>query len=102
MSHGLVLAVLYTFAMVEILLGLGFLYTLLRPNLPQLFHRINFKMSMVMFLVFSVGDILFGDRAELWEQGTFLILVIVSFEFFILSRTRGGHEADDAPRTPSE
>ena len=35
--------------------------------------------GIVIFTSFSVGDQIFGDRAELWEHGTFVILIMVSW-----------------------
>ena len=45
-------------------------------------HRLAFKGSILVFVVFSVGDILFGDRAELWEHGTFLVLCLVTYDLW--------------------
>lgn len=76
---------LYVFGVAEITLGLSFLYIMIRRQASPVINRLNFKASMLLFFAFSIGDILFGDRRELWEHGTFLILVIVSFRFFLFS-----------------
>ena len=38
---------------------------------------------MFIFLAFSVGDILFGDRQELWEHGTFMVLTLLTYQLYI-------------------
>lgn len=74
---------LYTIGIVEIILGFGFLYALLRSEKRSLVGELNFKLSILIFFCFSMGDILFGDRAELWEHGTFMVLVLVSSSFYL-------------------
>ena len=34
---------------------------------------------MLVFVIFSAGDILFGDRIELWEHGTFLVMCLMTY-----------------------
>ena len=95
----LALISLYFVGGIEIILGLAFLSILLyKPLLPkqlekvleankafatQTVHRLAFKASSLLFVVFMVMDILFGDRTELWEHGTFLILTALSYRFYI-------------------
>lgn len=84
LAHG----TLYFFACVELALGLMFAWILLRSMLSSarvshFAHRVAFKGSMLTFLAFSVGDILFGDRRELWEHGTFLVLVLITFWVYV-------------------
>lgn len=74
---------LYTFAVLEIVVGLLFFAILLCRKMPSAYRRLVFKMSMFIFMVFSVGDILFGDRQELWEHGTFMILTLVTYQMYI-------------------
>ncbi len=38
--------------------------------------------TVVLFGVFSVGDIIFGDRTELWEHVAFLTYALVTFAVF--------------------
>jgi hypothetical protein len=64
-------------------------------------HRLAFKGSILIFMIFSVGDILFGDRTELWEHGTFIILCLYTYDvwyrsdqFFI--KMRRGKIASDS------
>lgn len=74
---------LYTFAVLEIVVGVLFLVILLYRKMPAVYRRLVFKLSMFIFLVFSVGDILFGDRQELWEHGTFMVLTLVTYQMDI-------------------
>lgn len=78
---------LYAFAVMELALGALFIWMLLKSvfatsNVSHMIHRLAFKGSVLMFLLFSTGDILFGDRRELWEHGTFLVLVIITFGIY--------------------
>lgn len=95
----LALVSLYFVGGIEIILGLAFLSILFyKPLLPkqlekaleankafatQTVHRLAFKASSLLFVVFMVMDILFGDRTELWEHGTFLILTALAYRFYI-------------------
>ena len=93
------LGALYSIAVVEVLLGLAFLSILLyKPLLTkameqalednrvfatQTIHRLAFKVSCLIFVSFIAMDILFGNRTELWEHGTFLILTAMTYRFYI-------------------
>lgn len=90
---------LYSIAVIEVLLGLAFFSILFyKPLLPkvmeqaleenrlfatQTIHRLAFKVSCLIFVSFITMDILFGDRTELWEHGTFLILTAMTYRFYI-------------------
>jgi hypothetical protein len=52
-------------------------------KVSHVIHRVAFKGSILVFLAFSAGDILFGDRRELWEHGTFFILVIITYGIYV-------------------
>ena len=67
----------------EIAVGLLFFVILLYTKMPSVYRRLVFKLSMIIFLVFSVGDILFGDRQELWEHGTFMVLTLLTYQMYI-------------------
>ncbi len=89
---------LYVFAIFEIILGFGFAFLALWSLLPRkirekedgfwevlhdrTLHRLCFKSGVFLFLVFSTGDILFGDRMELWEHGTFMILTLLTYDLW--------------------
>ena len=93
----------YAIAVLEILVGLAFLAVLawmIGPHrwrdrtsgLAGLLHdrtiqRLCFKLSIFIFLLFSVGDTLFGDRTELWEHGTFMILTLVTYDLWYRTDT---------------
>lgn len=79
----LALGLLYGIAVIEIVIGLAFFVLMAKRTIPGFAQRLTFKLSMLVFLTFSVGDILFGDRQELWEHGTFMILALVTFRLFL-------------------
>ena len=74
---------LYFIASLEILLGLSFLFDLFTRRKYFNLIRLNFKLTMLIFFGFSIFDILFGDRMELWEHGTFLILATIHFVYVL-------------------
>ena len=45
-------------------------------------HRLIFKASIWIFIAFLTGDILFGDRIEVWEHGTYLLMTIVTYDLW--------------------
>jgi hypothetical protein len=82
---------LYGIAVLELVLGLAFLVLLAWSFLPEAakvktelladrtFHHLAFKGSMMIFVLFIIGDNLFGERMELWEHSTFLLLCLVTY-----------------------
>lgn len=86
------LTALYTIGVIQLLLGSLFLTLLYRATQrpssqprnrafqTRALHRVAFKGSALIFYVFCVGDILFGDRMELWEHGTYLLLTLITWE----------------------
>ncbi|MDH3493461.1 MAG: hypothetical protein OEM82_07925 [Acidobacteriota bacterium] len=89
---------LYFFAVAEIILGAMFLALFFwglrteekRETVKNMFsdrtvHRLAFKGSVLIFVAFSTGDILFGDRMELWEHGTFLVMTLVTYDMWYKS-----------------
>ncbi len=90
----------YSFAIMELALGSLFIWMLLKSlfatsEVSHVVHRLAFKGSVLMFFLFSTGDILFGDRRELWEHGTFLILVIITFGIYAYRDELRGHVLRD-------
>jgi len=93
----------YGIAVLEVVLGLAFLAVLAwtvgpprwRERTGGVFglfhdrtvHRLCFKTGILIFLLFSVGDTLFGDRIELWEHGTFMILTLVTYDLWYRTDT---------------
>lgn len=73
------LASLYTCAVVELILSALFAAALWTGS--ALLARLALKGSLLVFFTFSMADVLFGDRAELWEHATFLVLVLTSLGF---------------------
>jgi len=80
--------ILYPTAIFEIVLGVVFAYMLVRAlwgrdEASHAWHRFAFMGSILVFFVFSAGDILFGDRTELWEHATFMVLIVVTFGIYV-------------------
>jgi hypothetical protein len=102
-------ATLYFFAILEIILAILFFWLFIRQftrdrekdDLKTLIgdrtiHRLIFKASIWIFIAFITGDILFGDRIEVWEHGTYLLMTIITYDlwyrtdqFFIEMKKRG-------------
>lgn len=94
----LALASLYVLGVFEVVLGLVFLALLAWSALPRVtrerktgrlrhftdrtIHRLAFKGGIIIFLLFALGDILFGDRAELWEHGTYMVLCLITYDLW--------------------
>ena len=76
------LVALYGIAVLELALGLAILVLLAWSFLPEAkkdrtelladrtFHHLAFKGSMMILVLFIIGDNLFGERLELWEHST--------------------------------
>ena len=45
-------------------------------------YRLILKASIWIFIAFITGDILFGDRIEVWEHGTYLAMTIVTYDLW--------------------
>ena len=107
------LTALYTIGVVQLLLGCLFLALLYwsgqrpssRPRNPafqtRALHRVAFKASALVFYVFCVGDILFGDRMELWEHGTYLLLTLITWQAWYRA-DRHSAAAADSDAQPGE
>ena len=88
------LAMLYSIAIFEIILGFAFFALFIWSFIPddkkskdglfadRTIHRLAFKSSVAIFVMFSTGDILFGDRTELWEHGTFIIMCLITYDMW--------------------
>jgi hypothetical protein len=79
------LTALYTMGFIETALGLSLLLVLTFGNIHSDWNRLNMKMIIVIFFLFSIFDILFGDRMELWEHGTFLTLATIHYIYFLFA-----------------
>ncbi len=88
---------LYFFAILEIILAILFFWLFIRQFFDykdeetegkksliadRTIHRLIFKASIWIFIAFITGDILFGDRTEVWEHGTFLIMTLVTYDLW--------------------
>lgn len=88
------LAFLYGIGVLEVVLGVVFLALLSWHFLPEgakaragllsdrTLQSLAFKGTMLLFVMFAAGDILFGERTELWEHCTFLILAILTYNLW--------------------
>ncbi len=108
---------LYFFAVLEITLAILFFWLFLKQfskndsegedskNVTlfsdRTIHRLVFKGSIWIFIAFLTGDILFGDRAEVWEHGTFLLMTLVTYDLwyrtdqFFLDMKKQNRSRDD-------
>ena len=94
---GAAMAMLYTFGILEMLTGLLFLLAFLWQLLPEeredkknLFtdrtiHRLAFKSSVSLLVVLTICFQLFGDRASLWETGTYLAMTLIAYDLWYRS-----------------
>lgn len=94
LPRGAALAITYGFAVLEILIGFLFLVLFIWQLLPEsredkrnmftdrTLHRLAYKASVMMFVVLSVGYQLFGDRARLWEVGTYMAMTLIAYDIW--------------------
>ena len=88
---------LYFFAILEIIIAALFFWLFIRQfydnkdDEPEdkksliadrTVHRLIFKASIWIFIAFLTGDILFGDRIEVWEHGTYLAMTLVTYDLW--------------------
>ena len=88
---------LYFFAILEIILAALFFVLFIRQFFDRkdeqvkgkksliadrTVHRLVFKASIWIFIAFITGDILFGDRIEVWEHGTYLAMTLVTYDLW--------------------
>ena len=88
---------LYFFAILEIIIAALFFFLFIRQFFDykneesdgkisliedRTVHRLIFKASIWIFIAFITGDILFGDRIEVWEHGTYLAMTIVTYDLW--------------------
>jgi hypothetical protein len=107
---------LYFFAILEIILAALFFWLFIRQFFDhkeeendgkisliedRTIHRLIFKASIWIFIAFITGDILFGDRIEVWEHGTYLAMTLVTYDLwyrtdrFFLEQKKQRRGADD-------
>lgn len=88
---------LYFFAILEIIIAALFFFLFIRQFFDRkdeivegkksliadrTIHRLIFKASIWIFIAFITGDILFGDRIEVWEHGTYLAMTLVTYDLW--------------------
>ena len=73
---------LYLLAALEVILGLSFLAALISARYEASQQRCNFKTAATIFIGLSFGDVLIGDQTQLWEHGTYLLLVLASYHLY--------------------
>lgn len=84
----------YTYAAFEVLLGSLFLILFVWQLLPEhredrqnfftdrTLHRLAYKAGVVLFVILAVAYMLFGDRARLWETGTYMTMTLVAYDLW--------------------
>lgn len=92
--RNIALALTNIYAVFEILLGFLFLLLFIWQLLPEVredrknlftdrtLHRLAYKASVVMFVILAVAYMLFGDRARLWEVGTYLTMTLIAYDLW--------------------
>jgi len=96
MSKDVAMFSLYTIAVVEIFLASLFfiaviLFITKHHKESRVMYELGFKLSLMLFLVFTVGDILFGERIELWEHCTFMVLILLSYKMICNESNKSKH-----------
>ena len=120
-SREVAIAVTYTFAVFEVIIGLLFLSLFIWQLLPEsredkrnmftdrTLHRLAYKASVIMFLCLSVAYQIFGDRARLWEVGTYMAMTLVAYDiwyrtdrflFELRKKKLAGIDDDDDTNSP--
>lgn len=82
LPEGLARISLYLLAALEVILGLSFLAALFSARYEASQQRCNFKTTAFIFIGLSFGDVLIGDQTQLWEHGTYLLLVLASYHLY--------------------
>ncbi len=93
-SRSAAVGLTYTYAVFEILLGFLFLILFIWQILPEnredkknfftdrTLHRLAYKAGVIMFVILAVAYMLFGDRARLWETGTYLTMTLIAYDMW--------------------
>lgn len=96
------LPLLYSVGILEVILGLLFLVSLLWWITGREHHSaltaLAYKSSIALFMGFCMVDILIGERIELWEHNTFLLVLLVSYGAFLFRDKLGALEATGTSR----
>ena len=113
---------LYFFAILEIIIAALFFWLFIRQFMDRkeerteaekgltadrTIHRLIFKASIWIFIAFITGDVLFGDRIEVWEHGTYLAMTLVTYDLwyrtdqFFLAQQKRKHDSDESLQAAS-
>ena len=79
-------ATLYGVGVYEIVLGVAFAVALVSGARLRGLTSLCLEASLLLFVTFAAGDILFGARQELWEHTCYMGLIILSM--MLLRQTR--------------
>lgn len=104
MSVGLLTLPFYVLAVVQLLLGTMFAFLCVRKFLAirdeeqplfgtRALPHLAFKVSALVFTLFIVGDIVFGDTGGLWQHSLYFAVVLDSYYLYtqhVRQRTRRG------------
>ena len=79
LPESVALFALYSIGVAEVALGISFIVALMsRERFKSLIVN-NLEVALGIFVLFALGDILFGDRKELWEHGCYIGLIVLSY-----------------------
>lgn len=78
------LAALSAIGYYEVVLGLSFVIGGLAAARFGRLTLINLELSLAIFIFFSLGDVLFGDRRELWEHACYIVLIVLSYALVLV------------------
>lgn len=87
---------LQSLGVMELLVGSVCVLALMAGRKAGPIGELALKLTLAIFIAFSIGDVLIGDRAELLEHGTYMIMVAACYIFVALrveERGRAGLEA---------
>lgn len=95
-SEDMALGLLYSIGAVEVVLAVLFMLGLgawmAKRPIHMAYSLLAYKASMVLFMAFCFVDILIGERVELWEHCTFLLVILASYIVFLFRDTLGTRE----------
>ncbi|MEP0961567.1 MAG: hypothetical protein ABJQ70_21015 [Roseobacter sp.] len=95
MPAGMLNGLLYVTGVIELLVALPLFYALIAVvsgvSVSRRAFELGFLLSAAIFSGFSFFDVIIGDRAELWEHGTFLIGLLLCYKLAKEEYESAGH-----------
>jgi hypothetical protein len=86
--------ILYTTGILELLVAIPLIMVLVAACTGRRVSRFLFEQGFVcgtlIFVGFSFFDVILGDRAELWEHGTFFVGILLSYKLAKEAYTENG------------